>query len=84
MTYIVKRHWDNIDSKAYKLSAALAISCVFFHLRVLSDEYARHRRGEGGAFPSLFTPLNLKYHERAFVAFLWIKLFSKNRWYIYI
>lgn len=41
----------------------------FFHLRVLSDEYARHRRGEGGAFPSLFTPLNLKYHERALSRF---------------
>lgn len=37
-------------------------------MRVPDGEYARHRRGEGGAFPSLLTPVNQKYHRRAFVA----------------
>lgn len=42
------------------------------------DEHARHRPGEGGAFPSLFTPFNLKYHRRAFAAILELDIFNKN------
>lgn len=53
--------------------------CVFFfHLRVPNDEYARHRRGEGGAFPSLFTQVNLKYHRRAFIAIFELYFLQKE------
>lgn len=37
-------------------------------MRVSDGGNARHRRGEGGAFPSLLNPVNQKYHRRAFVA----------------
>ncbi len=55
----------------YGQDATIAITLTsrgFRAVRVPDGEYARHRRGEGGAFPSLLTPVNQRYHRRAFVA----------------